>query len=80
MAHKANEVSAGSISTWGLHITVPIVVALGLGLSNAIPGRNPVLDGFGMIAMACMFPIIAVMAYAQVMQWLSSRQTQPQEP
>lgn len=46
-------------------VTVPIVVALGLGLSYAIPGRNPALDGFGMIAMACMFPIITVMAYIQ---------------
>ncbi len=48
-------------------VTVPIVVALGLGLSYAIPGRNPALDGFGMIAMACMMPIITVLAY---IQWL----------
>lgn len=47
-------------------VTVPIVVALGLGLSQAIPGRNPALDGFGLIAMACMFPIITVMAYIQI--------------
>lgn len=51
-------------------VTVPIVVALGLGLSNAVPGRNPMLDGFGMIAMACMFPIISVLAYAQYRAWL----------
>lgn len=51
-------------------VTVPIVVALGLGLSNAVPGRNPMLDGFGMIAMACMFPIISVLAYAQYREWL----------
>jgi hypothetical protein len=61
-------------------VTVPIVVALGLGLSNAIPGRDPAIDGFGMIAMACMFPIIAVMAYAQVMAWLASRKPQPKDP
>ncbi|MCA1762353.1 MAG: DUF1538 domain-containing protein, partial [Flavobacteriales bacterium] len=47
-------------------VTVPIVVALGLGLSQAIPGRSPALDGFGLIAMACMFPIITVMAYIQI--------------
>ncbi len=61
-------------------VTVPIVVALGLGLSNAIPGRDPAIDGFGMIAMACMFPIIAVMAYAQVMAWLSARKPEPKYP
>lgn len=51
-------------------VTVPIVVALGLGLSQAVPGRSPALDGFGMIALACLFPIIAVLAYAQYRQWL----------
>lgn len=61
-------------------VTVPIVVALGLGLSKAIPGRNPVLDGFGMIAIACMFPIIAVMTYAQVMHWITTRKPQPKDP
>ncbi|MFZ1694208.1 MAG: DUF1538 domain-containing protein [Flavobacteriales bacterium] len=61
-------------------VTVPIVVALGLGLSSAIPGRNPMLDGFGMIAIACMFPIIAVLAYAQVMHWLTLRKPQPKDP
>ncbi|PID76269.1 MAG: hypothetical protein CSB24_07440 [Deltaproteobacteria bacterium] len=52
-------------------VTVPIVAALGLGLAEAIPGRNPVLDGFGLIAFASLFPIISVMAYAQQVQWLS---------
>ena len=61
-------------------VTVPIVVALGLGISNAIPGRNPAIDGFGMIAMACMFPIIAVMAYAQVMAWITARKPKPADP
>jgi len=50
-------------------ITVPIIAALGLGLATAIPGRNPVLDGFGMIALACLFPIITVMGYAQIAEW-----------
>jgi hypothetical protein len=47
-------------------VTVPLVTALGLGLSEAVPGRNPVLDGFGLIAFACLFPIISVLGYAQL--------------
>jgi len=47
-------------------VTVPLVAALGLGLSETIPGRSPLLDGFGLIAFASLFPIIAVMAYAQL--------------
>jgi hypothetical protein len=47
-------------------VTVPLVAALGLGLSETIPGRSALLDGFGLIAFASLFPIIAVMAYAQL--------------
>lgn len=61
-------------------VTVPIVAALGLGLSSTVPGRNPALDGFGLIAFASVFPIIAVLAYAQVMQWLARRKPQPKDP
>ena len=50
-------------------VTVPIVAALGLGLSSTIPGRNPALDGFGLIAFASVFPIMTVMGYAQIVQW-----------
>jgi hypothetical protein len=50
-------------------VTVPLVTALGLGLSNNIPGRNPMLDGFGLIAFASLFPIMAVMGYAQLGEW-----------
>ena len=50
-------------------VTVPLVAALGLGLSATVPGRNPALDGFGLIAFASLFPIITVMAYAQFAQW-----------
>lgn len=133
VAFKANEVSAGTISTWGLRITVaigvafgislgtfrivsgtplylyilvgylivivqtifapksivalaydsggvttstvtvPLVAALGLGLASTVPGRNPALDGFGLIAFASLFPIIAVMGYAQLMDWKAKR-------
>lgn len=50
-------------------VTVPMVAALGLGLAETIPGRSPILDGFGLIAFASLFPIIAVMAYAQIAAW-----------
>ncbi len=133
VAQKANEVSGGSISIWGLRITVaigvafgislgtfrivsgtplyfyilvgylvvivqtmvvpkgiialaydsggvttstvtvPLVAALGLGLAGTVPGRNPALDGFGLIAFASLCPIIAVMGYAQLMQWRVQR-------
>lgn len=133
VAFKANEVSAGTISTWGLRITVaigvafgislgtfrivsgtplylyilvgyvvviiqtifaprsivalaydsggvttstvtvPLVAALGLGLASTVPGRNPALDGFGLIAFASLFPIIAVLGYAQLMDWKTKR-------
>ena len=44
-------------------VTVPLVAALGLGLAENIEGRNPLIDGFGLIAFASLFPIIAVMGY-----------------
>lgn len=47
-------------------VTVPLVAALGLGLSETVPGRNPLTDGFGLIAFASLFPILSVMAYAQL--------------
>lgn len=50
-------------------VTVPLVTALGLGLATTVPGRNPLLDGFGLIAFACLFPIISVLAYAQFAEW-----------
>ncbi len=54
-------------------VTVPIVAALGLGLSEAVPGRDPALDGFGLIAFASLFPIISVMGYAQHAGWKAKR-------
>lgn len=49
-------------------VTVPIVTALGLGLATTVPGRSPLLDGFGLIALACLFPIMTIMGYAQLSQ------------
>lgn len=44
-------------------ITVPLVTALGIGLASSIKGRNPLVDGFGLIALASLTPMIFVMAY-----------------
>lgn len=47
-------------------ITVPLVTALGVGLAASIKGRNPMLDGFGLIAFASLTPMIFVMAYGML--------------
>jgi hypothetical protein len=58
-------------------VTVPLVTALGLGLATTVPGRNPLVDGFGLIAFASLFPIIAVLAYAQLAQTLGKPHPKP---
>ncbi|MDQ6992746.1 MAG: DUF1538 domain-containing protein [Mariprofundus sp.] len=55
---------AGGVTT--STITVPLVAALGIGLATAIEGRNPVLDGFGLIALASLLPMVSVMVYGMV--------------
>jgi len=52
-------------------ITVPLVTALGIGLASAIKGRNPMVDGFGLIAMASLTPMIFVMLYGIVLKLMS---------
>jgi uncharacterized membrane protein (DUF2068 family) len=47
-------------------ITVPLVAALGVGLASSIEGRNPVLDGFGLIAFASLTPIVFVLLYGML--------------
>ncbi|HKJ77481.1 MAG TPA: DUF1538 domain-containing protein [Gammaproteobacteria bacterium] len=47
-------------------ITVPLVTALGVGLASSIKGRNPMVDGFGLIAFASLTPMVFVMAYGMV--------------
>ncbi len=54
-------------------VTVPLVAALGLGLASTVPGRNPLLDGFGLIAFTCLFPIMSVLAFAQLSEWKARR-------
>jgi hypothetical protein len=54
-------------------VTVPLIAALGLGLAETIPGRSPLLDGFGLVAIAALFPIISVLTYAQLTDYVGKR-------
>jgi hypothetical protein len=54
-------------------VTVPLVTALGIGLATTIPGRSALVDGFGLIAFASLFPMMTVMAYAQLARWRAQR-------
>jgi len=56
---------AGGVTTSTL--TVPLVTALGVGLASSIKGRNPVIDGFGLIAFASLTPMIFVMGYGIIL-------------
>ena len=51
-------------------VTVPLVTALGVGLASSLRDRNPMTDGFGLIAFASLTPMIFVMAYGGIIQWL----------
>jgi len=51
-------------------VTVPLVAALGIGLATNIDGRSPLIDGFGLIAFASLFPMITVMAYGILVERL----------
>lgn len=54
-------------------VTVPLVTALGIGLASHIEGRNVLIDGFGLIAFASIFPIVTVMSYAIAVEYLLKR-------
>ena len=51
-------------------VTVPLVTALGVGLASSIKGRNSMTDGFGLIAFASLAPILFVLAYGTILQWI----------
>lgn len=57
-------------------VTVPLVTALGLGLAESVPGRSPLLDGFGLVAFASLFPIITVLGYGQFAEFRARRNAQ----
>jgi hypothetical protein len=50
-------------------VTVPLVTALGVGLASSLGGRNPMTDGFGLIAFASLMPMIFVMSYGMLVTW-----------
>lgn len=54
-------------------VTVPVVAALGLGLASNIPGRSPLIDGFGLIAFASVFPIMSVLSYSLINAQLAKK-------
>ncbi|MBI4666293.1 MAG: DUF1538 domain-containing protein [Nitrospinae bacterium] len=61
---------AGGVTT--STVTVPVIFAMGLGLAQGVPGRSMMLDGFGLIAMASMFPIMALLGYASFVKLVYS--------
>ncbi len=58
-------------------VTVPLITALGIGLATHIEGRNIMIDGFGLIAFASIFPIVTVMVYAIVMDLIARNRGTP---
>ncbi|MDN3520239.1 DUF1538 domain-containing protein [Halomonas ramblicola] len=59
-------------------VTVPLVTALGIGLASQIEGRSVLIDGFGLIAFASIFPIVTVMSYAILIERVAHwREAQP---
>lgn len=51
-------------------VTVPLVTALGIGLASSLRDRNPMTDGFGLIAFASLTPMVFVLAYGGIVQWM----------
>jgi hypothetical protein len=51
-------------------VTVPLVTALGVGLASSLRGRNPLTDGFGLIAFASLTPILFVLTFGTIQQWI----------
>ena len=54
-------------------VTVPLVAALGIGLASNVPGRSVVVDAFGLIAFASLFPIISVLGYGIISEQIANR-------
>jgi hypothetical protein len=51
-------------------VTVPLVTALGVGLASSLQGRNAMTDGFGLIAFASLTPILFVLLYGTILEWI----------
>ena len=50
-------------------VTVPLIASFGIALAHALPGRDPLMDGFGLILMALLLPTVSVLAFAQLQTW-----------
>jgi len=61
-------------------VTVPLLVAMGVGLTTNVPGTSPLMDGFGLIALAVMFPMMMVMAYAMIAKYIADRRAVESPP
>lgn len=61
-------------------VTVPLITALGIGLSEGVPDRSALLDGFGLVASAALFPIISVLAYGQLAALIERRSRSATDP
>jgi len=60
-------------------VTVPLVTALGVGLAERTAGRDPLIDGFGLIAFASLLPMIIVMSYGMLATWWLRARTRQKE-
>ena len=58
-------------------VTVPLITALGIGLATQIDGRSVLIDGFGLIAFASIFPIVSVMCYAIIVEFMNRKRGMP---
>ncbi len=54
-------------------VTVPLITAFGVAVATALPGRDPVADGFGLIVLALLFPMVSVLVFAQLRRLRASR-------
>ncbi len=61
-------------------VTVPVVTALGLGLAYQVPGRSELYDGFGLLILAATYPVMTVLAYAQITALLERRMRRRRSP
>ncbi|GAA1188727.1 hypothetical protein GCM10009674_30290 [Nesterenkonia xinjiangensis] len=61
-------------------ITVPLITALGIGLASAIPGRDILIDGFGLIAFASVGPVLAVLGYAVLVRFTAKAEPRSSAP
>ena len=60
-------------------VTVPLIAAFGIAVADTIPGRDPVLDGFGLVLFALLMPVLSVLLFTFYRRWKARRDIPPQE-